>query len=229
MTGPVLVIGIVVVVLAGLAWYELVLAEGAHLGERVVVWLYDLTAQRYETIKDFRGRDEDETLGWPLALALLEVGRHRGQVLDVASGTGRLPRALLRQKTFEGRIVATDMARRMISIGRTMSDHPRLHWVQSSALRLPFDDDSFDAVTCLESLEFMPSPRAALAECVRVLRPGGTLLVTNRVGFDARLMLGKTWRRPQFKQHLATLPLMGVRVEPWMDLYDLAWARKASA
>ena len=36
--------------LALLAYWELVIAEGAHLGPRVVVWLYDLTARRYDGI-----------------------------------------------------------------------------------------------------------------------------------------------------------------------------------
>jgi ubiquinone/menaquinone biosynthesis C-methylase UbiE len=72
----------------------------------------------------------------------------------------------------------------------------------------------------------LPNPRAALAECVRVLRPGGVLLVTNRIGRDARLMPGKTFSRPAFQQLLEALPLTEVEVHPWQVEYDLAWARK---
>lgn len=83
-------------------------------------------------------------------------------------------------------------------------------------------------MTCLEALEFLPDTRAALCECVRVLRPGGLLVTTNRIGWDARLIPGKTLSRQNFRRLLAAFPLESVRVHPWQVDYDLAWARKKS-
>jgi hypothetical protein len=61
---------------------------------------------------------------------------------------------------------------------------------------------------------------------VRVLRPGGWLLITNRVGWEARLIPGHTWTRAQLVSTLRRLPLTDISVRPWQSYYDLAWARK---
>jgi ubiquinone/menaquinone biosynthesis C-methylase UbiE len=91
---------------------------------------------------------------------------------------------------------------------------------------LPFSDDTFDLVASLEILEFTPNPRKTLVELVRVLRPGGWLLVTNRVGWEAPLILGKTYPRVQFPGFLKGLGLVEVEDFRWQKTYDLIWARK---
>jgi SAM-dependent methyltransferase len=101
-----------------------------------------------------------------------------------------------------------------------------VHWIWQDACRLPFEDGSFDAVTSLEALEFLPRPREALAEMVRVLAPGGVLMITNRVGREARLLPGRTFRRPAFEQELLALGMHDVDVRAWQVSYDLALARK---
>jgi SAM-dependent methyltransferase len=210
-----------------LLYWELILAEGAHLGPRVVIPLYNWIAHGYDHgIKKFDAETESEILGLPLAAELAERGAPR--VLDVAAGTGRVARALLREVAFDGSVVSVDLARRMLATGRgTCAAWPeRVSWVQAPSGRLPFANRHFDCVTCLEALEFFPDARAALGECLRVLKPGGLLLVTNRVGWEARLIVGKTFSRPAFRQLLADLGLEAVRVEPWQVDYDLAWARK---
>jgi ubiquinone/menaquinone biosynthesis C-methylase UbiE len=210
-----------------LAYWELIIAEGAHFGPRVVVPLYDWVARRYDGgIKKFDLQTEAEILGLPLTAELADVDRPR--VLDVAAGTGRVGRALLRQVAFDGILVNVDLAARMIAAGReTYAAWPgRAAWVRAPAGRLPFPAGTFDVVTCLEALEFLPDVRLALDECRRVLKPGGLLLVTNRVGWQAPLILGKTFSRAAFRQLLADLELEAVRVEPWQVDYDLAWARK---
>jgi ubiquinone/menaquinone biosynthesis C-methylase UbiE len=140
-------------------------------------------------------------------------------------------RALLRQLAFDGTVVNVDLAARMLRVGRaaTLRWSGRVHWLRSPADQLPIPDNVVDCVTCLEALEFVPDARAALAECLRVLRPGGLLVVTNRVGWEARFLVGKTFSRPAFRQLLADLPLDVLRVEPWAVDYDLAWARKRIA
>jgi ubiquinone/menaquinone biosynthesis C-methylase UbiE len=226
---PALCIMLFAVCMAGLYW-ELVLAEGAHLGPRVVIPLYDWVAHRYDRhIKKFDDDTEADLLGLPLAMELAECESPR--VLDVCAGTGRVSRALLRQIAFDGSVVNVDLAARMLRVGRetTQPWSDRVAWLRSPADQLPIPDDAFDCVTCLEALEFVPDARAAILECLRVLRPGGLLVVTNRVGWEARFLIGKTLSRAAFRQLLADLPLDVLRVEPWVVDYDLAWASKRRA
>jgi SAM-dependent methyltransferase len=127
------------------------------------------------------------------------------------------------------RIVGLDLSRGMLRRARAKlrlyGDQVVLIW--QDAGRLPFADGTFDAVTCLEALEFMPRPLEVLKEMIRVLAPGGLLLVTNRVGREARLLPGRTLGRPLFQQALAAQPLHDVEIRPWQTNYDLAMARKA--
>ena len=213
--------------LALFLYWQLVIAEGAYLGSRVVVLLYDWSAHVYERIKQYDVGDEQWFLGLPLGRALELIPAPL--VLDVATGTGRLPRALLRQPAFDGRVIGLDLSRRMLrhALRLTAQFAGRLTYVWQDAARLPFDDDTFDAVTCLEALEFVPDPRAVLAELVRVLRPGGVLVVTNRVGREARFLPGRAFPRAQFEHVLRGLPLEEAKVRPWQVDYDLAWAIKA--
>jgi ubiquinone/menaquinone biosynthesis C-methylase UbiE len=216
----------VVALLVALAYWELIIAEGAHLGPRVVVWLYDLVAWRYEQIKKFKLDLDDTYLGLPLAMLLAEVDSAR--VLDVAAGTGRGARSLLRQVAFDGAVINVELSAGMLGEGRRMTAlwPGRVSWVRCPADPLPFPAEAFDVVMCLEALEFFPDARAALTECLRVLRPGGWLVVTNRVGLSAGLLPGKTRTRTAFRRLLNQLPLEAVRVEPWQVEYDLARGRK---
>lgn len=218
-------LGLGVVGLAALTYWQLVIAEGAYLGARVVAWTYDLVAHRYDSIKRFEPRDESWFVAGPLSRGL--AGVERPLVLDVATGTGRLPLALLRER-FRGHIVGLDLSPGMLHQARaklaTWDEQVTL--VRQDASRLPFDDDTFDAVTSLESLEFMPRPLDVLAEMVRVLAPGGLLLVTNRVGREAWLLPGRALARSAFERALAALPLRQVEVRRWQVNYDLARALK---
>lgn len=214
------------VLLAGLFYWQIKLAEGAYLGKRTVVWLYDRYAPRYDQIKGFHEGNEAYFLGQPLARALLSVPIPL--VLDVATGTGRLPLVLLRQPAFRGRIVGLELSRRMIALAATklVDWRDRLTLIWQDAQMLPFPDDAFDAVTCLETLEFLPDASAALVEMVRVLRPGGLLLTTNRVGPVARFLPGRALGREDFVAWLGAHSLTDVQVVAWQVDYDLAWARK---
>jgi SAM-dependent methyltransferase len=135
---------------------------------------------------------------------------------------------LLRQPAFEGRVIGLDLSRRMLreAVRRTAQFADRLTYIWQDARRLSFDDDTFDAVACLEALEFTPDPWRVLTELVRVLRPGGVLLVTNRIGRDAKLLPGRTFPRDEFEWMLHELPLEEVRVRSWQIDYDMAWAVK---
>lgn len=208
-------------------WYLLIKTEGVYLGRRVVIWLYDVYAGRYDHIKQYDPLTEDLYLAQPI---LQRLDTPAPLVLDVATGTGRLPLALLEQPVFQGRIVALDLSRRMLAqaAAKLAPFGERVYLLHHPAERLPFPDAAFDVVTCLEALEFMMDARTVLRELVRVARPGGLLVLTNRQGLDARLMPGHTFSHEAFVRLLRDeLGLRDVELLPWQMDYRIVYARKA--
>src|SRR5258708_11791061 len=192
-----IVIGVVVML-----WWLLITTEGVYLGRGVVVWLYDVYARRYDKIKQYEPSWEAATLGRPILRALLDIPAPL--VLDVATGTARLPLAIFGQPAFNGYVIGLDYSRRMLHVAaeKVAPIGFRVTLMYQPAQKLPFGDNTFDAVTCLEALEFMPDPDAVIAEIVRVARPGALLLLTVRKGVEARLMPGNTMDRDPFAAHL---------------------------
>jgi ubiquinone/menaquinone biosynthesis C-methylase UbiE/uncharacterized protein YbaR (Trm112 family) len=224
---PLLLILLLAALVALFLYWQLVWAEGSYLGKRPVAWLYNLAAHRYNDIKQYTDDDDARFLGEPLTLSLL--GTPDPIVLDVATGTSRLPLALCKQPLFHGQIIALDNARRMLHIATeyASASRDRVTWVWQDAVPLPFDDDTFDLVTCLEAFEFMPSTREALRECCRVIKPGGLLLASNRVGSGRWLLFGKTYSQEGFVALLKSLGQKDITTQVWQYDYDLVWSIKA--
>ncbi len=223
----VLVLALVVVVLGiGVGYWLIVLTEGAYLGPRGVAFLYDWGAPSYDRVKDFDAVDDARALAVPLVRELR--GTRRPLVLDVATGTGRLPLALLRNLEFEGSIVGLDFSLRMLEEAsrKAARYQDRVLWLWKDGLDLPFDDETFDAVCCLEALEFVTDSTQAVKEMARVLRRGGTMLASNRIGIDAVLMPGKVFSKERLRTLLTDLSFDAVSVRPWQTYYDLVWATK---
>ena len=98
----------------------------------------------------------------------------RSRVLDIGCGTGLLTSRLVKELAPET-VIGCDFSRGMLREAAQRS--PELPWVRGNALRLPFRNESFDAVVSTESFHWFPDPDAALAEFFRVLAPKGRLLV----------------------------------------------------
>lgn len=229
-----MIIGFIIIIALFLYW-QLIITEGTYLGARAVVWMYDATAKRYNSIKEFMPEFEDQALGHPLANRL----HHQPQatVLDVATGTGRIPLTLLRQANYQGQIIGLDRAAKMLDIARqdTAAFADRVTFIQADASALPFADNSFPVVSCVELLEFLPNPEAGLQELVRVLAPAtsdqpdqGWLVTSNRIGWEAWLMPGKTWSRQKLAQILKQMPLRYIEIRPWQTIYDIVWVQKTA-
>ncbi len=218
-------VGLAVIALAIvlLGWWLLIASEGVYLGRRVVIWLYDLYAGRYDDIKNFSKEYDHMLLAQPIMAAIAPA--KNPLMLDVATGTARMPLAMLRHRQFQGHVVGADLSRRMLAqAAAKLKRDKRVTLLHTPAETLPFPDHTFDVVTCLEALEFMRDPQAALHECVRVLRPGGLLLTTNRI--HTRLMPGKTQTDTQLKALLETLGMERVVIEYWQVDYNRVWAYK---
>ena len=222
----------VLLLLAGLGWllhWLLIRTEGVFLGRRAVVWLYDLAATRYDAIKQYDPDTESAFVAWPLSRRLKQWPTPL--VLDVATGTGRLPFFLLAEPTFAGYVVGLDASAGMLAqaAAKLADQGERAAFIRGAAGDLPFPDATFAAVTCLEALEFLPDDAAALREIVRVLQPGGVLLTTRRQGPEAGYFLGRARSRDELEALLASLGLSDVRSQPWQVEYELVWAVKPGA
>ncbi len=224
------IFGVIVglVLLAALLYWLLVITEGLYLGRRFVVWMYDVTAHKYDGIKQYEAQAEELFVVRPLLqkLALLPSPR----ILDVATGTGRLPWFVLQRPTFHGRVVGLDASQKMLALAaeKLAGYGERTALVQGTAVPLPFPTEQFDAVTCLESLEFFPSDVDALREMARVLRPGGVLLVTRRRGWEAKTFLGRYRDPAQFVALLESVGFHDVQTLAWQVDYDQVFAAKGS-
>jgi ubiquinone/menaquinone biosynthesis C-methylase UbiE len=220
---------VAIAILVGLVIYWAIwLTEGSYLGSRAVRLLYDLGATTYDRVKQYDPLDEAAFLANPIFSRLEETCGPHSLLLDVATGTARLPGALFAIPFYEGEMVGLDISRNMLGeAARKLAPHRhRVVLLHHPAVPLPFADETFDAVSSLEALEFMPDRRSALREMVRVLRPGGWFFVTNRIGVDARVMPGRTDSQAQFERFLASLGLEEIFTRPWQEYYDLIFAHK---
>jgi SAM-dependent methyltransferase len=220
---PFVLLAATVVLIAALLYWLLIVTEGVYLGRRVVIWLYDLYAGRYDGIKHFRADYDHLFLAQPLMQLIAPQTSPR--VLDAATGTGRLPLALLAHGHFEGRVIGVDLSRKMLQRAAAKTDDPRVTWLRAPAEQLPMFEHSVDVVTCLEALEFMSDPGAALAEFERVLRPGGLLFITARR--TGRWMPGRAWDFERTGTALDELGFEFIEGQRWQVDYDLVWAFKA--
>lgn len=122
------------------------------------------------------------------------AGVQPGQrVLDVACGTGAAARCAAERVGPEGAVVGLDVNDGMLAVAQRMA--PTIEWKLGRAEALPFESESFDAVTCQFGLMFFEDRAAALREMLRVLRPGRRMSVAvwdaveNSPGYAAMVRL----------------------------------------
>ena len=222
-----IIIMVVLTLLSLLAWWLLIETEGVYLGGRIVILLYDLAAGRYDRIKAFDERAELLLLSEPLLDRI--IAAREPLILDIATGTGRLPLIVARNARFRGHVIGIDRSRRMLAsaAGKVSAQHfaDYVSLLRADAMNLPCPDACADAVTCLEALEFLPDWRRSLAQMSRVLRPGGVLLTSLRI--DTRWMPGKIPSESALRQALSDLGMIEIAIEDWQSDYRKVWARKS--
>ena len=135
-----------------------------------VAAMFDDVAERYDLTNDVLSLGQ--TRLWRRAVAQAVAARPGERVLDLAAGTGSssLPFAAA-----GAQVVAADFSLGMLRVGKRA--HPALDLLAGDALRLPFADAAFDAVTISFGLRNVSDVDAALTEMARVTRSGGRLVV----------------------------------------------------
>ncbi|MBN1260185.1 MAG: ubiquinone/menaquinone biosynthesis methyltransferase [Anaerolineae bacterium] len=127
-------------------------------------------AHRYDLVNRLISLGQDQRLRRQ-ALRMTRIPP-TGRLLDVATGTGDV--ALMASQIYpEAHITGIDLTPEMIQPARSKTGRPSMGWGVGDGLRLPFPDRAFDAVISAFMMRNVPDVEQALAEQVRVVRPGG--------------------------------------------------------
>lgn len=140
--------------------------------------MFTAIARRYDLLNHVLSLNIDR--GWRRTLVAMSEVTGGGEVLDVATGTGDV--AIEFAARSDARvIVGLDRSAGMLEVAggkvRRGRHGGRIEMVEGDALDMPFDDGSFDVVTIAFGLRNLPDYDAGVREMVRVLKPGGRLLV----------------------------------------------------
>jgi ubiquinone/menaquinone biosynthesis C-methylase UbiE len=134
-----------------------------------------------EEAREYDAMDHSGVIGRFVADFLATHGGGRGgELLDVGTGPARIPIALCRADR-RVRILGVDLAGPMLDLARRnvaeaeLTD--RIRFARGDAKNLPFPDGRFEAVLSNTIVHHIPRPESALAEMVRLVAPGGTLMV----------------------------------------------------
>jgi demethylmenaquinone methyltransferase / 2-methoxy-6-polyprenyl-1,4-benzoquinol methylase len=184
-----------------------------------VAAMFDAVAERYDLLNDVLSLGQDRL--WRRFVAATVAAGPGEHVLDLAAGTGTSSRTFTTTGAY---CIACDFSLGMLQVGarRAASGSRRggpapgpVRFAAGDALRLPFRDRAFDAVTISFGLRNVADPDAALAEMLRVTRPGGRLVICEFGHLPAARL--DAW----YGRYLsAALPAVARRLSPAGDAYE---------
>ncbi len=132
--------------------------------------MFDSVADSYDKTNDLLSFGQSRL--WRGKVAKAVNAKAGEQVLDIAAGTGTSSMAFLSDGV---RVVAADFSTGMLEVGK--KKYPKLEFVFADAMKLPFKNEEFDVVTMSFGLRNVQDHKVALGEFLRVLKPGGRLVI----------------------------------------------------
>jgi len=132
--------------------------------------MFDSVADSYDKTNDLLSFGQSRL--WRGKVAKAVNAKSGEQILDIAAGTGTSSMAFLSEGV---RVVAADFSKGMLEVGK--KKYPQLEFVFADAMKLPFKDQEFDVVTMSFGLRNVENHKVALGEFLRVLKPGGRLVI----------------------------------------------------
>ncbi|MBG6183864.1 demethylmenaquinone methyltransferase/2-methoxy-6-polyprenyl-1,4-benzoquinol methylase [Arthrobacter sp. CAN_A214] len=135
-----------------------------------VAAMFDDVAPKYDIVNDVLSVGQAHR--WRRIVVDAVDARPGQRVLDLAAGTGTSSEPYADAGID---VVACDFSLGMLTVGKRR--RPDINFVAGDATNLPFADDSFDASTISFGLRNVNEPHKALAEMLRVTKPGGTLVI----------------------------------------------------
>ncbi|MSO16815.1 MAG: demethylmenaquinone methyltransferase [Candidatus Planktophila sp.] len=135
-----------------------------------VAAMFDGVAKRYDMVNDLLSLGQ--TKAWRRATTKIIAPKAGMKILDLAAGTGSSSEPLA---AAGADVIPADFSEGMLAAGRKA--RPHLAFTKADALDLPFKDGEFDLVTISFGLRNTQNTQLALAEMLRVTKPGGQLVV----------------------------------------------------
>ena len=178
--------------------------------------VFDSVASRYDLMNDLMSAGIHRL--WKRFTIELSAARPGQTVLDIAGGTGDLAARFSRLVGPEGKVILADINAAMLEVGRDRlidkGAAGNIEVVQADAQTLPFEDNSIDCITIAFGLRNVTDKDMALRSMLRVLRPGGRLLVLE-FSKPTSPLLGKVYDQYSFQ----ILPAMGRLIAQDADSY----------
>lgn len=139
--------------------------------------VFDKVASRYDIMNDIMSGGLHRL--WKRYLLQAAGIKASHFVLDIATGTGDIAMKVAPIVQKNGQLIATDINETMLTMGRNRLLNAGFTppFVQCSANHLPFRHDVFDRITLAFGLRNMTDKNGVLAQCYRVLKPGGQLFI----------------------------------------------------
>ena len=180
---------------------------------RKVAGVFDSVAERYNLMNDLMSAGMHRL--WKRFAVETSGIKKGGRVLDIAGGTADLSALFVEQVGEGGEVWLTDINNAMLTIGRDrlLDEGAAVSVAQCDAEKIPFPNDYFDCVSVAFGLRNMTRKDTALKEMLRVLRPGGCVIV---------LEFSKIWKplQPLYDIYsFKVLPAMGKLVAKDQDSY----------
>jgi demethylmenaquinone methyltransferase/2-methoxy-6-polyprenyl-1,4-benzoquinol methylase len=169
--------------------------------------MFDAVAKRYDITNDVLSFGQDRR--WRREVLDAVDPSYGDRVLDLAAGTGTSSQPFA---DAGATVVPCDFSIGMLQVGKKQLPH--LPFTAGDGTRLPFADDTFDAVTISFGLRNIVDPVKGLAEMRRVTRPGGRLVVC-----EFSHPTWAPWRTVYLEYLMKTLPAIARAVSSSPDAY----------
>ncbi|HEV7166676.1 MAG TPA: demethylmenaquinone methyltransferase [Micrococcaceae bacterium] len=172
-----------------------------------VAAMFDDVAPKYDVVNDVLSMGQ--TRRWRRTVVDAVDAKPGQRVLDVAAGTGTSSEPYADAGVA---VVACDFSVGMLKVGKRR--RPDIDFIAGDATNLPFADNSFDATTISFGLRNVSEPQKALAEMLRVTKPGGTLVIAEFSQPTIAL-----WRTMYTEYLMRALPAIATKVSSNPDAY----------
>lgn len=184
-----------------------------HLtGEERSAYVQDMftrIAHRYDLMNRLMTAGQD--IRWR-KMVIQKAGLRPGaRLLDLGAGTGDLAREALKQQP-QAKVVAGDFTLAMMRVGQAQGP---LDWAATDALRLPFEDNTFDAVVSGFLMRNVADLQQTLKEQFRTLKPGGRIVILDTTKPKRSLLSPFIW----LHMHVV-IPLLGRLISGVSDAYN---------